>query len=75
MYLLSVARNIHSSDSQMNAITSILQGHDTIVCLPTGHSSRRSRIANKGMKTNIFSPSCIIAFICDKRRGEILSQT
>ena len=75
MYLLSVAGNFHPSDSQMNAITSIFQGHDRIVCLPTVHGSRRSRIANKGMKTNIFSPSCIIAFICDKRRGEILLQT
>ena len=38
MYLLSVAGNIHTSDSQMNVITSILQGHDTILCLPTSYS-------------------------------------
>ena len=37
MYSSLVAGNIHPSDSQMNAITRILQGHDTIVCLPTGH--------------------------------------
>ena len=37
MYSSSVAGNIHPSDSQMNAITSIFQGHDTIVCLSTGH--------------------------------------
>ena len=74
-YSSLVARNIHLSVSQMNAITSILQGHDMIVCLPTGHgyaASRRSRIANERMRTNIFIPSCIISLIFDKRTGEIL---
>ena len=36
-YSLWVAGNIHTSDSQMNTITSILQGHAMIVCLMSGH--------------------------------------
>ena len=38
-YSLSVAWDIHPSDSQMNVITSILQGHYTIACLPTVHGN------------------------------------
>ena len=47
-YTLSVAENIHPSDSQMNAITGMLQEHDTIVCLLTGHG--KSPIKNLQMK-------------------------
>ena len=32
---------------------------------------RKSRITNEEMKTNIFSPSCIITFISDERTDEI----
>ena len=48
-----------------------LQGHDTIVCLPTGHDKSPIfkcilHVLNKGLqkegrRTNIFSPDCISA--------------
>ena len=75
-YSSSVAGNIHPSDSQMNAITSILGSIDMIrshVSRPFT-ANRPSRIANEGMRINIFSPSCIIALISDERTDEILFQ-
>ena len=66
LLVLKLARNIHPSDS-------ILQGHDTIVCLPTGHGMspifkcipRVVYVLNKDCKrrkeTNISSLNCISA--------------
>ena len=44
--VVKLAGNTHSSNRQMNAITSILQGHARIACLPAGQgkSAIRKRI-------------------------------
>ena len=79
IYSLSVVKlagNIHPSDSQINA--SILQGHASIVCLPTGNSKLPifkcilwCYTFNKGRTTNIFSPpNCISTYVSDKQTNE-----
>ena len=52
MFSSLVTGNIQPSDSQMNAITSILQGHDTIACLPTIHGNSPIKNCKQRMKTN-----------------------
>ena len=67
-YSLSVLKlpgnTIHPSDCQTNAITSILEGRDTIVCLPTGHGKSLifqcipwCRKFNKGLRTKDKEPT------------------
>ena len=81
--VLKLAGNIHpyASDSQINAITSILQGHDTIASpnrswqvanlkmYPVVSCVQQS-IANEGRSTNIYSPICISSYISDKQTSE-----
>ena len=76
--VLKLAWNIQTSDS-------ILQGHNTIVCLPTSHGKLPIfkcipcvvHVLNKDCKrrkeTNISSPNCISAFISNKGTSEELS--
>ena len=73
-YLSSVAGNIHPSDSQMKAIASICKDMIRSYVSRPATASRRSRIANEGMRTNLFSPSCIMAFISDKRTGKFFCE-
>ena len=82
--MLKLPGNIHPSDTQMNAITSILEGHDTIVSdLPPDWSRQvadlpmypmvpyiQQRIANEGRTTNVFRLSCISPFIFDEGTSE-----
>ena len=48
-YSLSVAGNIHPSDSQMNAITSISQGHDTTFLMKFTKITSRENFGHYGI--------------------------